>query len=224
MDGSLALVPTSPLERSDQDGSVRPGASISGVFSAEPPPDPTGGWQELYDHHADFVWRNLRRLGLTTDDAKDALHEVFLVAHMKRTAYDPERGAVRAWLFGIASNVARSERRRARRSGIPTDLEMTPQRAAHNPSPLGAASERASHGGNSPEQSELQRALVHAIGTLNPEQRVVFEMYELEGQSCIDIAVELQIPVGTVYSRLHKAREDLRNALTHHAISKRGAR
>jgi RNA polymerase sigma-70 factor, ECF subfamily len=221
MEGSLALASPGSLERSERSESERPRPSISGIFAAESN-EPTGRWQELYELHADFVWRTLRRLGLSADDAKDALHEVFLVAHVKRAAYDPERGAVRAWLFGITSNVARSERRRARRSGIPTDFELKSDASAANPSPLGAASERASHGSMSPERNELKRALCRAVEMLAPEQRVVFEMYELEGQACAEIALELQIPVGTVYSRLHKAREDLRNALAPHARSKRG--
>ncbi len=65
---------------------------------------------QVFDAHASFVWRVLRRLGVPDADADDAAQEVFLVVHHKLAAYE-ERGSIRAWLFTISRQVASHRRR-----------------------------------------------------------------------------------------------------------------
>lgn len=168
-------------------------------------------WGELYREHASFIWKGLRRMGLGAADAEDALHEVFLVAHRRADSFDASRGTERSWLLGIALNVARAERRRQRNQAGRT-AEPRGQLEAIVNGTVGQATCRAM-GGSHTVTTELRGALARALAVLSPEHHAVFWMYELEGLDCAQIAGELEIPVGTVYSRLHKTRELLQKEL-----------
>lgn len=169
----------------------------------------TRGWGELYRDHADFVWRSLRRMGLGPDAAKDSLHDVFLVVHRKFDSYDPNLGSERAWLFGIAANVARSERRRRR----PVPFEHIEPLLDHRSVAAGSTPPAAS-GEYRIGYLRVREKILQAVSALSPERRAVFTMFELEGMNCLEIADEMGVVIGTVYSRLHSAREQLRAALS----------
>lgn len=212
-----------PDDRSEVDLASTPPRQSGTHFTAVRPPmessPPEGqlargrSWGDLYRDHADFVWRCLRRMGLDTEDSADALHEVFLIMHRREAAFDPARGTERGWLFGIAANVVRAERRR-KRPQLHADGQE-PMRAYVAPTGdiVGEASWRAADGAGIAAGEQLKQALKLAIDGLSPEHRAVFTMFEIEGADCQQIADELEVPVGTVYSRLHKARETLRSAL-----------
>jgi|GEM_PF-559393 len=201
-----------PLESSSRET-----AAFDSSPRASSPPDGeprrSRSWGDLYRDHADFVWRCLRRMGLANEDAADALHEVFLIVHRRESAFDPTRGTERGWLFGISANVVRAERRR-RRPELHADGQESP-RACVAPTGdiVGESSWRAADGAGANAGELLKQALHRAIDDLSPEHRAVFTMFEIEGADCRVIAEELDVPVGTVYSRLHKARETLRLAL-----------
>lgn len=186
-----------PLESTPPDGQLTRGRS----------------WGELYRDHADFVWRCLRRMGLDADDAADSLHEVFLIVHRREAAFDPSRGTERGWLFGISANVVRAERRKKRPQLHPDGQEPMRPFVAPTGDIIGEASWRSADGAGIAAGEQLKQALRRAIDDLSPEHRAVFTMFEIEGADCQLIADELDVPVGTVYSRLHKARETLRSAL-----------
>ncbi len=182
------------------------------VPSSVAPVAHSSNWGDWYNDHADFVWRCLRRMGLAHDDAKDALHDVFLVVHRRLSSYDSSRSCQRAWLLGIAVNVVRAERRRHR--PIPVEgLESVAAAEGTDHGATGEASRRSSQANGDVQQRGLAVALTRALESLDPERRVVFSMFELEGMGCTEIATELSIPVGTVYSRLHSARSQLQAAL-----------
>lgn len=154
---------------------------------------------EVYEAHADFAWRSLHRLGIPSRDAPDLLQEVFLVVHRRRDEYDPAR-PVRAWIWGICLGLARNYRRKSAR----WRERLT-----------GRVPERSGHGG--PDR-ELERRRGRARGQrllaeLEPEKRAVFVMFEVEGMSGNAIAELLDVPLGTVHSRLHAARRQLARAL-----------
>ncbi|MGC4065263.1 MAG: sigma-70 family RNA polymerase sigma factor [Polyangiaceae bacterium] len=146
-----------------------------------------------YRRHADFVWRSLQRLGVRSHELNDGLQEVFLVAHRRLDDFDATRAQFSTWLFGIAVRVAWSFRRR-RPMQTEADLVLvdaqTPQSVY--------------------EARESVLRLHQALDELTPELRATFVLFELEGESCVDIAAMFDIPTGTVYSRLHKAREIVR--------------
>ena len=157
------------------------------------------GAEELFRRHAVFVARFLTRLGAKPQEIDDLVQEVFLVAH-RRGGWQPGPAQPTTWLAEVALRVASGERKKTRRRDARIALEES-DAAAPGPSPF----DRTSAG---EQLSRVQQAL----DQLPLEQRGVFVLFELEGQSCDEIAAGLGIPVGTVYSRLHKARADFKQA------------
>jgi RNA polymerase sigma-70 factor (ECF subfamily) len=156
----------------------------------------------LYDRHATAVHRYLgRRVG---DLADDLLSETFLVAFRRRTAYRPEHVEVRPWLLGIATNVVhghlRSERRRYRALA----------RASAEPVPSGSSTDEA----HDRVVAEAMRApLAAALAGLKARDRDVLLLFAYAQLSYEEIAAALDVPIGTVRSRLNRARRQTRAAL-----------
>jgi len=153
-------------------------------------------------------------MGLSPVDAEDALHEVFLVLQRRLGDFDPALGSLRGWLFGIAGNVVRSERRKRFREPpqIAPEAELSAVQIRSGEL-HGQGSARATDGGAEVRRFDLRRQLQQAVDELDPEQRAVFVMFELEGTSGARIAEELNVPLGTVHSRLHLAKKKLRLVL-----------
>lgn len=166
-------------------------------------------WGDVYALEADFVWRCLLRMGLAPADAEDALQEVFLVVQRRLGDFDPAKGALRAWLVGIAGNIARAEKRKKHRQGIALDDQL----GAPGPSPLGQNSLHCTDGSGEVHRRTLRASLRMAVESLDPEHRIIFTLFEIEGASCSMISEELKVPVGTVHSRLHSARKKLKKLL-----------
>jgi RNA polymerase sigma-70 factor (ECF subfamily) len=140
-----------------------------------------------------FVWRTLRRFGVTQADADDAAQQVFLVFAAKREQI--ETGFERAFLFGTAVRIAsRSRRTRQRRR---EDADSTIDLVLAE--------------GFNPEQALEQRRateLLNAVlDTLSDEQRAVFVLCEIEQLTMSEVSELLEVPPGTVASRLRRARE-----------------
>jgi len=149
----------------------------------------------LFEDHADFVARTLRRLGVPDHDVEDGLQEVFLVVQSKLDDIEP--GKERSFLFGIArrraSTLRRSLDRTSRREGSALhDLSM--------PDSAPDIIERT-------EQIEARAMLDEVLDALPLDLRTVLVLHELEEMECAEIAEMLDIPTGTVASRLRRARE-----------------
>ena len=151
----------------------------------------------VYDAYATFVWRSLQRMGVPESELEDALQEVFIVVHRKLHQYDSDRAKLSTWLFGISLNVARKHRVRARNLCFGWDADTL---AGHLPAQDAQVATR--------QQATRLNLL---LGKMKPEHSSTFVMFELEGLSCQEIADLTGVPVGTVYSRLHKAREQFRD-------------
>lgn len=158
-----------------------------------------GAFGAVFDRHVRVVHAYLaRRLG--PDRADDATAETFRVAFERRASFDPARGEVRPWLLGIATNQvrrhARDEERRLRALG------------------------RVGAEGASPEPSLPAAPEVGAALTaLEAGDRDVVLLIAWEDLSYEQVAAALGIPVGTVRSRLHRARRQLRDALAAHVAA-----
>src|SRR5882672_3249734 len=87
--------------------------------SAEDWPEPAGV-KEIYERYGDFVWRNLRRLGIGEEAADDALQDVFLVVHRRLPEFE-SRSSIKTWLFGIVLRVAQTHLRTVRRRRVHVD-------------------------------------------------------------------------------------------------------
>ena len=153
---------------------------------------------EAFQREFGYLCRTLRRLGVGPDDLEDDVHEVFLVLNRKWADYDASR-PLKPWLFGFAFRIASHYRRRARREIACLDADTL------------------SHGGEGPDSlldKERKRKLVlDALDGIELSRRAVFVLHELDGVTCERIAQTLEIPVGTVYSRLRLARADFASAV-----------
>lgn len=156
----------------------------------------------LYDRHAPALFRYLtRRLGPTI--AQDLLAETFLAAFRRRDSYDLTRDDARPWLYGIAGNlVRRHHRSEARmlaayaRTGVDPITEPTDDDALDR---LAAAS--------------FEPALARALASLSARERDVVLLIAQAELNYEEVADALEIPVGTVRSRLSRARRRLRRHL-----------
>jgi RNA polymerase sigma-70 factor (ECF subfamily) len=158
------------------------------------------------DHFA-FVWRSLIRLGVPRADAEDALQQVFLVASRKIGEIAP--GRERAFLFGTAFRIASRARRTVQRRREVLDDAPAEQR---DPGP----------GADELVDRARARAELEAILDDMPiDLRAVFVLFELEQATTAEIAAILDLPPGTVASRLRRAREAFQTAVRLRAAKRR---
>jgi RNA polymerase sigma-70 factor, ECF subfamily len=158
---------------------------------------------EVHARHGEFIWKTLYRMGVRSPHLEDVYQEVFLVVHRRLDSY-AGHCAITTWLFEVCFRVSAGYRRRAhfRREQLVPDAASV----AFAPAPT-ATPER------EVEKRQAAESLRELLATLNVEQRVVFTMFELEGLSCEQIGENIGVPVGTVYSRLHRARKAFLRAL-----------
>jgi RNA polymerase sigma-70 factor (ECF subfamily) len=149
--------------------------------------------EQLFREHGPFVWRTLRRLGLSETDADDLCQEVFLVA-MRRLDSFEHRSSLSTWLYGISVRVAVAHRRRA-----------STQREQPWASPPDVPTQSGPHEAVSDRQA--REILDRALDVLDDDKRAVFVLFELEQLPMAEVARALDCPLQTAYSRLHAARD-----------------
>ncbi|HYQ14849.1 MAG TPA: sigma-70 family RNA polymerase sigma factor [Polyangiaceae bacterium] len=152
--------------------------------------------REVYERHADFVWRSLQHLGVRPADLEDLGQEVFVVVHRRLSTFDG-RSKLTTWLFGICLNLVQRHRRRAY-----LRLEFL---HAEPPERIDVDTPESRYAG---EETRLR--LERLLDKLSPERRATFVLFEVEGMSCEEIADLTAVPIGTVYSRLHLARKQVK--------------
>ena len=154
-------------------------------------------FERVYTEHFHHVCRWARALGGLDADVDDLAQEVFLVVRRKLSSFDGP--SVPAWLYGITRKTVSDYRRRAwmRRllSGASKSLDA----------------EREPARGSSPDSVEswdARRTVARVLSKMSAVRRSAFVLFEIEGYSGEEIAELEQIPVATVYTRLHHARKD----------------
>ncbi len=144
--------------------------------------------------------RFLRVLG-DREEAADLTQQAFLVLIRDPGAWRPERGTVDTYLFGIARILLLKRLRQLRRGrGQPA---TAPE--GGGPDPLDAAIRRQQH-----------ERLLRGIGRLTPVRRTALLLKEVQGLEVVEVARRLELPVNTVKSHLHRAREQLRRWMGPH--------
>ncbi len=156
----------------------------------------------LYDGHVDFVWRNLRRLGVAAGEVDDRTQEVFVVAHRRWDGFVDQGHGPRAWLFQIVLRVVSDARRHRRRHPEDADGGFAESRRSE---PAPQVEEMA--------RKEAMEQLDRALGTIDIGRRAVLVLHEIEEMTAPEIAKAMNLPLNTVYSRLRVAREELEEAL-----------
>ena len=154
---------------------------------------PALDFRTLFELESPYVLRTLRRLGVTDRDVEDMAHEVFLAVHRELGKYDRTR-PIRPWLFAFCFRIASHHRRKTRRETVQdvADVAIDPGDGADTLL----------------DRERKRRLVLAALDELELDRRAVFVLHELDGFTCDAIAQSLEIPLGTVYSRLRLARGD----------------
>jgi RNA polymerase sigma-70 factor (ECF subfamily) len=153
----------------------------------------------MVEAYFDFIWRSLRGLGVPTSIADDAAQQVFLIASQKLDAI--ELGSEKAFLFSTARGVAANTRRSLARSREDIDHDGLIVHADDAPNPEEFV-----------EQKQARMMLERILESMEEDIREVFVLFELEGMTTAKIAAMLNVPMGTVASRLRRAREEFQKA------------
>lgn len=152
---------------------------------------------DAFQRELNYVFRTLRRLGISPSEVEDLAQEVFLALRRSWNDYDQER-PLRPYLFGISFRIASAHQRKRNREVAfgtvePGDAGPWPDEAL---------------------QSKQARAMVlAALERIPLPRRAVLVMHDLDDVSIRDIASVLAIPLFTAYSRLRKARGELETAV-----------
>ena len=160
-----------------------------------------GAFEDLviaYQHRVFGV--ALRMLG-SRAEAEDLAQEVFARVHGAIAAFRGD-AKLSTWLYTIASRLCLNRLASSERRMVREGEETLTRLASSHPSPVAEL-----------ERSELETALHRAIAELPEERRIVVVLRDLEGLSYEEIAAALELELGTVRSRLHRARMDLREKL-----------
>ncbi len=171
------------------------------------------GFRELVQRYEPRIQGFLRKRLNDEERVEDLTQDTFLRIHRARESYDPSR-KFSTWIHTIANNLLKNEFRNRSRRRETTFSELRPETT---PSGAPARPVEFATGGLDPEReayrSELREAIDTAIGRMDEHHRIPFVMREVEDRTYEEIAEEIGIPVGTVKSRLNRARNSFRMLL-----------
>lgn len=161
----------------------------------------------LFDRYADDIHRYAaRRLG--TEAADDLMAETFVIAFQRRRRYDLSRPQARPWLYGIVTNLVGEHRRAEARR-----LRALSRVASTAPGEGGGGEPMAERVAARVSAESARGALAGALAKLPARYRDVLLVIAWGDLDYAEAAEALGVPVGTVRSRLHRARSRLREAL-----------
>lgn len=160
---------------------------------------------ELVRRHQERLFLTVARLLDNTEDAQDVVQEAFLHAYLALDSFKGD-SLFFTWLYRIAVNTAISLKRKKRVLLRIAGHEGDPAFEPADPSDMS----RPSH---ALEQAEQEQRIQQALARLSAEHRAVLVMKDMEGQKYEAMAEVLGVPIGTIRSRLHRARLELREYL-----------
>jgi len=166
----------------------------------------TAAFSILVRRHQDRLYNTVYRLLDNAEDAQDVVQEAFLHAYQSLDSFKGD-SLFFTWLYRIAVNTAISLKRK-RRVILSIDGARNGEAGVDPLDPSDAAQPE-----HALEQAEQERRVRRALGRLSPEHRAVLIMKDMEGQKYETMAEVLQVPIGTIRSRLHRARLELRELL-----------
>ena len=151
-------------------------------------------FQTAFDEHKDAVYRFAWRMCASPAAAEDITQNVFVGLLSSPGRFDPARGTLRAFLLGVARNLALKHWRAEHRFEALDDEAFVAE-------PI------------DPDRGEVGDMVARAVRALPPLQREAVILVEYEGLTLAEVARAVDADVGTVKSRLHRARENLRRTL-----------
>jgi len=164
---------------------------------------------QLYERHRAAIFRFSYRLSGSVEAAEDITHDCFLSLIKKPHNFLPDRGSLRTYLFSAARNLWLKQLRNSGRESA-MDEFVEDKFIAAGREPLRQLLD-----------DELSVKVQEAVSSLPPLQREALILFEYEGLALNEIASMVGTDVGAVKSRLHRARERLRNALRPYLASSR---
>ncbi|MDT9594037.1 RNA polymerase sigma factor SigE [Nocardioides zeae] len=170
--------------------------------------DATTPWETIVDQHSDRVFRLAYRLTGNRHDAEDLTQEVFVRVFRSLDSFtETGTGTFQGWLHRITTNLFLDQARRRQRLRFDQlSVERAESMAANVPGPATAVGDRT-----------FDDDVEHALAQLAPEFRVAVVLCDIEGMAYEEIAEILGVKLGTVRSRIHRGRAQLRQALAHRA-------
>lgn len=154
--------------------------------------------------HLDAVYRMALQLSRRPEDAADLVQETFLKALKAADRFEPKGGGIRPWLLKILRNVFYSRVVREQRGPVASEnIHLHP---STSPSP---DESRPAWNLAVMDWEQIDDRLKSALNSLNPEYREVLLMWGVEGMKYREIALIVDVPIGTVMSRLFRARAAL---------------
>jgi RNA polymerase sigma-70 factor (ECF subfamily) len=162
---------------------------------------------DLVRRHQDRLFHTVYRLVDNAEDALDVVQEAFLSAYQSLDSFKGD-SLFFTWLYRIVVNTAISMKRRRR-----VVLSIDAARIGSDPQIDPADMSEANRPEHALDQAEQSRRVQKALTKLSPEHRAVLVMKDMEGQKYEDMADVLGVPIGTIRSRLHRARLELRAIL-----------
>jgi RNA polymerase sigma factor (sigma-70 family) len=178
---------------------VDEGQPVSAATADWTPPS----WDDVVREHSARVYRLAYRLTGNSHDAEDLTHEVFVRVFRSLSSYTP--GTFEGWLHRITTNLFLDMARRKQRirfEGLGDDTAARLGDGARSPA-------------DAFDDRHLDSDIQAALKALAPEYRAAVILCDIEGLSYEEIAAALGIKLGTVRSRIHRGRAQLRTALEH---------
>ncbi len=158
----------------------------------------------IVERYQDRIFSLIYGIVRDRHEVEDVAQEVFLKVYTRIQAFD-ERSKFYTWLYRVAANAAKDHvKKRSRRPAVALEEDEVLPAAGDNPVQHAAA-------------AETRRLVREAIAALPLRYREVLTLRELQGLSYSEIAGVLQISIGTVESRLHRARAKLKRRMERHA-------
>lgn len=161
---------------------------------------------ELIRRYQDRLYNTVLRLVGNNEDALDVVQETFLNAYKSLDNFKGDAEFF-TWLYRIAYNTAISLRRK-QKGAVSIDAGRNGEAVVE---PLDGSV--GNQPGHALEKAEQEKRIQDALNRLSPEHRAVLILKDMEGQKYETIADILQVPIGTIRSRLHRARMELRDVL-----------
>jgi len=162
---------------------------------------------DLVRKYQDRLYNTVYRIVGNAEDARDLVQDSFVQAYRSLDRFHGD-AAFYTWLYRIAVNAAISHKRRHR---VTVPFDSGREQGGFEPADDSANSEPSGR----MEQDERDRQVREALDGLPAEYRAVLVLKEIDGQKYEAIAQALNCPIGTVRSRLHRARLELRDRLKH---------
>ena len=186
------------------------GAAVTAGFDAPPAWTPPT-WEEVVHEHSARVYRLAYRLTGNVHDAEDLTQEVFVRVFRSLSTYSP--GTFEGWLHRITTNLFLDQVRRKKRIRFDALADDASERLpGREPDPSRVY-----------DDTHLDDDVQRALDGLPPDFRAAVVLCDIEGLSYEEVAATLGIKLGTVRSRIHRGRSQLRAALAHRRPRSLGA-